>query len=411
MKKVLFSLFLILIVNCSENDYRFPAEWEKHDSIWLAWASYENIQGRSSTDVQVDIIQALAPFVKINLLVQTEEQIQEIKNRFKNKKISIDPVSFHVIPHEDLWMRDMGAIFLKSKKNKSLKVADFSFNQWGYSKELTADDKIDSIIAKKMNLSIIKTNLIAEGGGWETNGQGVLMTTWSVMSQRNPNLSKEQIESELKKTLNVKKFIWVKEGVPEDRQSTIGKMPDGSFTPITTGGHVDEFVRFVKEDTILLAEISEEEAKKSEILKEGRRILEETYEVVSKATDINGKAFKIIRIPTPDLLYETISDKDEVFKTLQGFTFDDGSKLVNGKKEKIILATSYMNFLVTNGVVLMQSYYKQGRSKSILEKDLETKKILQSIYPERKIIMINPENLNLGGGGIHCITQQQPSLE
>jgi agmatine deiminase len=188
-------------------------------------------------------------------------------------------------------------------------------------------------------------------------------------------------------------------------------MPDGSFTPITTGGHVDEFVRFVKEDTILLAEISEEEAKKSEILKEGRRILEETYEVVSKATDINGKAFKIIRIPTPDLLYETISDKDEVFKTLQGFTFDDGSKLVNGKKEKIILATSYMNFLVTNGVVLMQSYYKQGRSKSILEKDLETKKILQSIYPERKIIMINPENLNLGGGGIHCITQQQPSLE
>lgn len=410
MKKAFLCLILIFVA-CTKEEYRFPAEWEKHESIWLAWASFENIKGRSSTEVQMNIIKELAPFVKIDLLVETEKQIDEVKKSLADKKISDSHITFHVIPHEDLWMRDMGAIFLKNERTKTLKVADFSFNQWGYSKELTPDDAVDRIIAKKLNLPLVKTKLIAEGGGWETNGSGVLMTTESVMFQRNPNMSKTEIENELKNALNMKKFIWIKEGVPEDRQATLGKLPDGSFTPITTGGHVDEFVRFVKEDTILLAEIKEEEINGNEILKEGRRVLEETYEVVSKATDLNGKPFKIIRLPSPELLYETISDEDEVFKILQSFEFKDGSKLVKGKKEKIILATSYMNFLVTNGVVIMQSYYKEGRPKIILEKDLEVKKILQSIYSDRKIIMINPENLNIGGGGIHCITQQQPSLE
>ncbi len=409
MKKVFLCLIMILVA-CEKEEYRFPAEWEKHDSIWLAWASFENIKGRSSTDVQMNIIKELAPFVKVDLLVQSDKEIEIVKNKIAEKKIPTSHITFHVIAHEDLWMRDFGAIFLKNDKTKTLKVADFSFNQWGYSKELTADDGIDVAIAKKLNLPITKTKLIAEGGGWETNGQGVLMTTESVMFQRNPILSKEKIENDLKSILNIKKIIWIKEGVPEDRQATLGKLPDGSYVPITTGGHVDEFVRFVKEDTILLAEIKEEEVKGNEILKEGRRVLEETYKIVSKATDNNGIPFKIIRLPTPELLYETISDEDEVFKTLQSFEFKDGSKLIKGKKEKIILATSYMNFLVTNGVVLMQSYYKPGRSKIFLEKDLATEKILQSIYPDRKIIMINPENLNIGGGGIHCITQQQPSL-
>ena len=407
MKKIL--LVLLLIFNCSsKNDFYFPPEWEAHSSIWLSWAAFENIKGRSTEQVQLQIIKELEPYVKIDLLVQNQDEIDKIKKQMLAEKIPSANLQFHIMPHEDIWMRDMGAIFLKNRKTKELKVADFKFNQWGYSKELTLDDKIDSQIAAKLNLNTVSTNLISEGGGWETNGNGVLMTTESVMLQRNPNLSKKEIEDELKKTLNIEKVIWFKEGVPEDRHSTFGKLPGGYFTPVTTGGHVDEFVRFVKEDTILLAEIKESEIGADLILKEGRRILEETYQVLLKETDSNGKPFKIIRIPSPELMFETIQSGDAVFTFLQDLKFKDGSKLDSTKKEKIILATSYMNFLVTNGVVLMQKYWKAGRSEIIKAKDEEARKILQEIFPDRKIIGIDAENLNIGGGGIHCITQQMP---
>lgn len=413
----LVSLFFLVFVllnlfHCIPDikEFRTPAEWEKQESVWLAWPVFDSIKGRHASDVTESIVRELASFIKVDLIVQDENEKTKIISNFNTKKIPFSHVRFHIAPHEDIWMRDMGPIFQVNGK-KERRIVDFNFNLWGYQKENSFDETVDRVIANNLGLPTIKANLFSEGGGVELNGNGIALLTEAVSFQRNPNLTKEQIEAEYKRVLNIKKIIWIKEGLPEDQHSTLGTLPGRYFTPITTGGHVDEFVRFVSTDTILLGEISEEEANTNPILKLGRTVLENAYKTLAKETDLEGKPFKIIRLPMPELLFETIGPGDGTYDFLKDLEFKDGTKIIAGEKIKIVLAASYMNYLITNGAVLIPKYWKEGRSEQIQKKDQAAVRILSQLFPDRKIIQINPENVNIGGGGIHCITQQMPAVE
>lgn len=250
--------------------------------------------------------------------------------------------------------------------------------------------------------------MISEGGAWEVNGEGILITTEAVQFQRNPKMSKADIEKEYARTLGIQKVIWLKEGVPEDQLSFKGQLPGGIYTAVTTGGHTDEFVRFVSRDTILLGEVTQEEAEKDPVLKISRRVLEDAYQILSQEKGLDGKPFKIIRIPMPDPKIVTMKSGDGTFDFLKTLTFEDGSIIRETDTIKVILASSYLNYLVTNNLVLMAKYYKEGAPKSTEEKDKKAAEILKSVFPDRDIVAIDVENINAGGGGIHCITQQQP---
>ncbi|MGD2085384.1 MAG: agmatine deiminase family protein [Candidatus Aminicenantes bacterium] len=398
--------------------FRFPAEFEKQEAIWLGWPVYENKKGVSSVPVFLEIIRVLVSTVKVKIAAQDIEHKKEIEEILINNAIPMDQVSIYPIPHNDIWFRDMGPVFLSDNQGKML-VQKFAFNGWGRDPLNSPLNALDQIVpfrvAQELQLPLNSTTLISEGGDREFNGKGTMITVEAVELQRNPGLSRQQIEDEFIRIFNLKNVIWLKKGVYEDDHAFDGPLPgpDGLkdiMTCVTTGGHIDEFCRFVSTDTVLVAEVSKEEADANPIAKVNRERMEENTAILRKAVDQDGKPLKIVRIPLPDPLFSTMKAGDGVYdyfvdKYKSGFTFPIGNEI------KVIAACSYNNFLITNGAILAPQYWKPGLQERIKEKDQKAVEILGELFPDRKVYTFDVMALNLGGGGIHCITQQQPFVE
>jgi len=211
----------------------------------------------------------------------------------------------------------------------------------------------------------------------------------------------------MKVAFNLKKVIWMKEGIIDDQQSFVGKLPGDVFSCGGTGGHVDEFVRFVGPNTVILASVLDEE-RDHPIASISHKKLEENYEILIKETDQDGNPLNIIRLPLPPMHFIDIQPKDGMYEIMESMKFIDGSK-IDGPF-KIITASSYCNFLVTNNLVLVAKYYKEGGNLLTKHTDELTVKTLSECFPGREIVQIECELLNIGGGGMHCITQQEPRL-
>ncbi|MFZ1288560.1 MAG: agmatine deiminase family protein, partial [Melioribacteraceae bacterium] len=173
-------------------------------------------------------------------------------------------------------------------------------------------------------------------------------------------------------------------------------------------GHIDEVARFVSPNTILLAQIDEEERKQNPVSNVDYDILEENYERLKKTTDLEGKPFRIIRVPSPNLndsdYYTELIVSDE-WRKESGLNL---SSFANGDTIRITKAVSYMNFFISNQVVLIPKYWNEGMPESEKRKDEEVKNLFTTLFPVKEIVQINPIAINRGGGGIHCVTQQQP---
>jgi len=396
------------------DELRMPAEWEPHEAMWLAWPTYDSMVGRPKEPLYQEIIKALAPHVKVNLVVQSQAEAERVQGVLAAERIPSGHVTFRVIPSAiDIWMRDTGPTFVKDGAGRA-RAVDFRFNSWGYEGHTSLypwdSDVLDRDAANLLGVPVVESQMISEGGALEVNGRGTLIITEAVAFHRNPHMSRSEIEAEYKRTLGIKKVIWLKEGVPEDDLAFWRKrgVPNNVFTALAVGGHTDEFVRFVDEDTLLLAEVTEEEAAEDALSAVARQRLEAAYATLRSATDQDGKPFEIIRVPATTSIYETMGREDETYRYIASLTFEDGTVIPEGSRITVVSATSYLNFLITNGIVLTPVYWKQGRPASMAAKDNRMKQILQKAFPDREIVGINPEAINVGGGGIHCITQQQP---
>ena len=307
-------------------------------------------------------------------------------------------------------MRDPGPLFIKNKMGKQ-KIIDFAWIQYGhhlvYKKKMNTLDietgRSDIRIATKLNLPVISTPIVAEGGGIETNGEGVLMSIEETALQRNPGKTLQEIETEYLRVTGCKKMIWLKKMLLHDK--TVPDLLIENWSSTGANGHIDEAVRFVGTNTIVVAKIDEEERNSNPISNVDYETLEEYCATLKKATDVNGKPFKIIRMPTPDL---NVFARSYVLTTNSIKRFSEKFPFKIGDTVKTVPAVSYMNFFISNNVVLIAKYWKEGMPLKEKEKDEAAKNILAGIFPDRKIIQINPLPVNYLGGGIHCITQQQP---
>jgi agmatine deiminase len=358
----------------NNSNYRFPGEFEKQQAIWMQWPSeIYNANNQPINPVVINIIRVLSPYIRVNLLARSSAEIMQIKKLFKTKGFSGSHVYFYTINHRSIWARDVGPIFVKDRRNR-LRVVNFGFNNYsrgGDQYYINIESQVDKVIAGLLKLPVTNTILISEGGAIESNGKGTLMTTESVILKRNPVMTKTQIEKEYQRVLGVRKVIWLKKGLAEDDQ--------------ITSGHINEIARFVGPNTILLAQVLSEERYKNQVTQDSYPRLEENYRILQRSTDQNGKPFRIIRIPMPPTLYGEMDSMGN------------------------IALRSYLNFAITNGAVLMQTYWKPGRSKILKITEDRVKNIFRSIFPGRKIIGIDAENVNQWGGGIHCITQHMPA--
>ena len=395
----------------TEDSFTLPGEFEPIESVWLAYPCYDNLAGRPISAVQGAMIKALAPGQYIDLLVQDAADRVKAEQWVASLDIPEGKVRYHTIPHTDVWVRDMGPIFLSNRKG-GLQIADFGFNEWSYSNptdpDAMVDERVDRLVARELELPIVRSSLISEGGDRESNGRGTLLTTEAVELQRNPGMTKEQITDELKRVCNVQNVVWLKQGLADDDLTYYGPLPNGKLPVMTTGGHIDEYARFADPHTILLAEVSEDERDADPVDAITYKRMETNYDILSHAVDQDGQPFTIVRVPIAEPIEVTVTEKDPIYQKLAELEYANGYTFKKGEPVTIVLAASYMNFLIANDVILVPAYWKEGRSERMKEKDARVQQIFEKAFPNRAIVRINPENVNAGGGGLHCISQQMP---
>lgn len=365
--------------------FTFPAEFEKHEAIWMAWKKFPAV-ARFKEETVFNVMKALTPYVPVKLLIDHDSVSTRLHEEFSKRGIDKSKVSMFVYPDPYRNVRDPGPVFLKSNKG-NLMIADMKWNFYGdassnFSPAVKRIDTIDQYVATKLNLPIRTSTLASEGGAREFNGKGTMMVVEYTEMHRNKGWSRDSIEKELLRMFGQKKIIWLKQGTAED---DLGTYTLASGKVSTRGcNHIDEFARFASSNTILLAEVTKEESLRDSMHKISFERLEANYEILKAATDQDGKPFNVIRVPVPELMVG----------------------LGGG-----VLVTSYLNILITNGLVLTASYWKSGRPEIMKQKDEQAKNILEKAFPGRKVIAINVEDFNVGGGGIHCATQQQPARD
>ncbi len=412
------SLLLLLVAlrassagAAQEESLRFPAEFEQQEAIWMAWPAFSYTQADRSEPVIMEMLKALQPHIHVKMLIPPETRVDQI---LRKNHVPTTNLSYHTIPYSDIWLRDMGPLFVVVNGNQK-KVLDFNFNGWGmpdtfFPEDLATDEQVDRAVAEEQGLGVVSADiknvkLISEGGNRELNGKGTMIAIAKTELQRNPQLTKAQLEAAYKKYLGVKKVIWLEQGVVEDSPPTVGRVPgpNGDFAYPIGVEHVDEVARFASPRTILLAEVTETEAKANPIAAENRNRLERSYNILSNSTDQDGKPFLIIRVPAAEIQYYPMSPGDWMYDWLAIMQFDDGLPFPSNSVNMLV-ANGYMNFVISNGVVLAANYGNTTRDKKVAQ-------ILKMVFPNREIVGINPFAINLGGGGMHCITQQEPLVE
>ncbi len=289
-------------------------------------------------------------------------------------------------------IQDPGPVFLRNEEGQ-LAVADFKFNHPDKRAEA-----IDRNVASTFHLPVVTSDLISEGGAWQTNGKGTLLLVESVELDRNNKMTKSQIEQEYKRVLGISKVIWLPNGPKEEEW---GQFENGVYG-IGTGGHIDEFCRFADANTILLAEVSEAESLENEISKETRARMEVNFKILSEATDQDGKPFNIIRIPSGKL-----TSKKILFADLNS---EERSWFENNTKDSVefYLTTGYLNLVIANEVVVTSGYWKEGSSEELKLRDSEARAALEKAFPNRKIMQIDCMPLHHDGAGLHCHSRNQP---
>lgn len=380
--------------------FTLPAEFEPQQAVWISARPTET--GKPVLEVVLEMVRALSPHVRIKLMVPTEAVKAEVQNRLRQQKLDERQISYWTTTASPTrWYRDVGAIFLRNSLGQ-LKAVDFNFNCYGEcptgSVEAQKKEGIDREIAAVARVPMIRTALVSEGGDREVNGQGTLMAIEETEMQRNPGMSREQIEKELLDLLGQKKMIWLKRGIAEDDDPIHGPLYSNVY-PIGCD-HIDEMARFVSSDTIALAEVTEQERRADPIMRMTYDRLEENYHILQAATDQGGHKFKIVRMPVANpIFYDYTIEPDDLH-------YFHGSR--SGQKIRIMISASYMNLLISNGVVLEAVYWQPGRPESTRRKDEAAAATLKRLFPSREVLQIHAENLNYGGGGMHCATQQQP---
>ena len=339
-----------------EKKFYMPPEWYPHTCCWMQWPynnpnhdGYGTVPSWSHFDFDKgrlawsNVANSIAKFEKVKMIVHPDETL-------KAKKLLNSEIEIIQLKIDDCWARDSGAIFLLNRENK-LGGIDWEFNGWGKFKPFDSDNKVAKFMIQNSSATYFKNNMILEGGSIHVDGEGTLLTTEQCLlnKNRNPQLSKAEIENNLKEYLNINKIIWLKNGTDEG-----------------TDGHVDNIACFVKAGTVLALSCKD----KNDPFYER---INENLEILKTSTDNRGRKLNVIEL---EMSYKRlIPDDDE--------------------------PSSYINFYIANKGIVMPSFEDE-------KADYRAKNIVQSVFPDRKIIAINGIDISMGGGNVHCITQQQP---
>jgi agmatine deiminase len=342
-----------------------PAEWERHEATWLAWPhNPEDWPGKFQAIpwVYAEIVRLLSAHELVHILVNDAKAEHRAHGILERTGANLNRVSFRQWPTNRVWTRDSGPIFVRNVEGK-VGLTNWRFNAWAKYSDWQLDDQVPCRVAELLGLPawepLIESedgakHLVLEGGSIDTNGEGILLTTeeclLSEMQQRNPGLSRAQLEQVFSEFLGIDSVIWLNRGIAGD----------------DTHGHVDDISRFVAPTTIVTAvEPNTKDA--------NHEPLAENLERLKAARTLDGKQFTLVELPLP---------RPVVFC---------------GQR----LPASYANFYIANGLVLVPTFHDPN--------DRVALNILAEVFPGREVIGIHAVDLVWGLGTLHCMTQQQPA--
>lgn len=332
--------------------WRMPAEEEEHERTWMCWPSTAEIWGDDLATVQAttaDIALAIADFEPVTMLVRPEE-------RDAAAAMLGDDIELLDAPVDDLWARDTLPNFLVSDNGgvRELAATHAIFNGWGGKQIHDGDTQLAGVVARHLGLELIASGLVGEGGGIEVDGQGTVLAAAScwVNDNRNPGMSRDDVEEALLVLLGAERMIWV----------------DGLAGADITDGHIDTLARFANPSTIVVDAPAVDDPDDPWV-----EVAARTLELVEAARTLDSEPYDVVEIVQP---------------TSTRGAGDD------------FLAT-YMNYYVCNGAVIAPEFGDEAA-------DAAAREVLASLFPDREIVQLNIDALAAGGGGIHCATQQQP---
>jgi agmatine deiminase len=338
-----------------KSGFFMPAEWERHESVWLAWP-HDNQTFPELQDVEsiyCEIIKAFSNKEKVNLLVCDDEMKAYAVARLMEEGVDPDLIRIRIMEYADVWFRDYGPTFVVNRRERSVAMVNWRFNAWGEKyPELMMDDSIPFTVNTYLDIPVFSPGIVMEGGSIDVNGKGTILTTEQCLlnPNRNPGLSREDIEWYLNEYLGVSHIIWLKSGIAGD----------------DTDGHVDDIARFVDDRTVIC--VLEEDPSD-----ENYAVLQENYRILKESCDQDGNPFRVIPVPMP------------------GRVGDDQR-----------FPASYMNFYIGNGLVLVPVFGHANDHIALM--------VLEDLFPGREVVGIDCTAMVAGMGAIHCISQQQPSV-
>jgi agmatine deiminase len=352
--------------------FRMPAEFEPHSGCWMAWPERPDNWRLGAEPAQrafAAVAEAIAASEPVTMAVSDRQ--------FERCRAMLSPaVRVVEISTDDSWLRDTGPTFLLDGRGGRRGV-DWRFNAWGgregglYS-SWERDDRVAAKVLEIEGADRYRAPFVLEGGAIHVDGEGTVLTTEECLlnPNRNPELSREQVEQGLRDYLGAEKVVWLGRGVLNDE----------------TDGHIDELACFVRPGVVLLTWPEEESDPQHEISRDARERLE-------AATDARGRRLEVVLIPSPGPL--RISKEEAA-----------GVEPVEGtlpRRAGDRLAGSYINFYAANSRIvhpLLDERY-----------DEEAAEVLRRCFPEREIVGVSSREILLGGGNIHCITQQVPAAD
>ena len=327
-----------------------PAEWEAHRRCWMAWPCRADLWGDrldEARDAYAEVAKAIAQFEPVTM-VALPDDVAEVSLRCGNG------VNAFPLEIEDSWMRDSGPSFVVDGKG-NLGGVDWVFNGWGGKYSHQIDARIAEAVISKVEAKHFPCPLVTEGGALHVDGEGTLLVVEETLlnDNRNPGMSRAEAEKILADFLAVKKVIWLPGGLANDE----------------TDGHVDNVACFAGPGRVLAAVCSDKDDP-------DHAPLAANLEVLRGASDAQGRSLEVVAVEQP-----------------KARKSDDGERL----------AVSYINFYVANGGVIIPSFDDPADGKAF--------EAIAACFPKRKAVEVPAGVIVHGGGGIHCITQQEPAVE
>ncbi|HSC22003.1 MAG TPA: agmatine deiminase [Solirubrobacterales bacterium] len=350
--------------------FRMPGEFEPHAGCWMAWPERPDnwrLGAKPAQEAYAAVAAAIAESEPVTMAVSDAQ--------FENARSLLPPqVRVVEVSTDDAWIRDHGPTFVVDGKGGRRGV-DWRFNAWGGTEGglYFPWDRDDRVAAKVLEIEgddRYRAPIVLEGGAIHVDGEGTVLTTEECLlnPNRNPELSKEQIERVLLDYLGAEKVLWLGAGVFEDE----------------TDGHVDNLACFARPGVVLLTWSDDEDDPQHSISRDARERLE-------TATDARGRPFEVVLLPSPGPLQISAEEAEGV----------DAAEGTAPRSAGDRLAASYVNFYLGNSRIVYPLLDPRH--------DEEAAAILRRVFPEREVVGVPAREILLGGGNIHCITQQVPA--